>query len=279
MRRPAPFQTLFMPPPSWRAGLRFVHTFWVPSHFTADALRPMLPADGRIGLHVVPHPVAVAPPVPSAMDRAAFGLPAEAVIVLVSASLASSFTRKNPLAAIAAFRAAFGDRSDRLLLLKLNHADHFPDDLTAVQASMAGATNIRIETRMLPHADRHAMTACVDILLSLHRSEGFGLVLAEAMLMGVPVVATGWSGNMDFMDANSAALVDFTLVPARDPRGVMQVPGAIWAEPDIASAAAQLRRLADDVDARRTLGARGAARARARLGSAPLGAAIQALGL
>lgn len=266
-------------PPSWRIGRRFVHSVWVPSHFTADALRPMLPADGRIGLHVVPHPVAVAPPVPSAMDRTAFGLPADALIVLVSASLASSFTRKNPLAAIAAFRAAFGDRSDRLLVLKLNHADHFPEDLTAVRAAVAGAANIRIETRILPHADRHALTACADILLSLHRSEGFGLVLAEAMLLGVPVVATGWSGNMDFMDADSAALVDFTLVGARDPRGVMQVPGAQWAEPDVASAAAQLRRLADDADARRALGARGAMMARARLGSAPLVAAIQAVGL
>ena len=266
-------------PPSWRAGLGFVHSVWVPSQFTADALRAMLPGDGRIGLHVVPHPAAVAPPVPSALDRASFGLPADAVIVLVSASLASSFTRKNPLAAIAAFRAAFGDRADRLLVLKLNHVDHFPDDFAAVQAAVAGAANIRIEPRILPYADRHALTACADILLSLHRSEGFGLVLAEAMLLGVPVVATGWSGNMDFMDAESAALVDFRLVPARDPRGVMQVPGAIWAEPNIAHAAGHLRRLAEDIEARRALGAAGAAMARAKLGSAPLVSAIRALGL
>ena len=266
-------------PPSWRAGLRFVHSVWVPSQFTAGALRPMLPADGRIALHVVPHPVAAAPPVPAAMDRASFGLPADAVIVLVSASLASSFTRKNPLAAIAAFRAAFGDRTDRLLLLKLNHIDHFPEDFASVRAAVAGATNIRIETRVLPYADRHALTACADILLSLHRSEGFGLVLAEAMLLGVPVVATGWSGNMDFMDAESAALVDFRLIPARDPRGVMQVAGAVWAEPDIAHAAGHLRRLADNAEARRALGAAGAAMARAKLGSASLLSAIRALGL
>ena len=266
-------------PPSWRAGRQFVHSVWVPSQFTADALRPMLPGDGRIKLTVVPHPVAVAPPVPSGMDRAGFGLPADAVVVLVSASLASSFTRKNPLAAIAAFRAAFGDRRDRILMLKLNHVDHFPDDFAAVQAAVAGAANIRVVSRVLPYADRHALTACADILLSLHRSEGFGLVLAEAMLLGVPVVATGWSGNMDFMNSGSAALVDFRLVSARDPRGVMQVTGAVWAEPDIAHAAAQLRRLADDADVRRALGARGAAMARARLGSAPLIAAIRALGL
>lgn len=266
-------------PPAWRAGLRFVHSVWVPSRFTADALRPLLPADGRIALHIVPHPVAASPPVPSQLDRAAFGLPQDVVIVLVSASLASSFTRKNPLAAIAAFRAAFGDRPDRLLLLKLNHADHFPDDLTAVQAAIAGAANIRIETRMLPHADRHAMTACADILLSLHRSEGFGLVLAEAMLLGIPLVATGWSGNMDFMDDKAASLVDFRLIPARDPRGVLQLPGAVWAEPSIADAAQRLRALADDRSARRALGAAGASMAHAKLGTAPLASAIQALGL
>ena len=264
-------------PPSWRLGLRFVHTVWVPSAFTANAIRPMLPP--RTVLHVVPHPIAIAPPKPAPMDRAAFGLPENAVIVLVSASLASSFVRKNPLAAIAAFRAAFGDRPDRLLLLKLNHADHFPDDFARVRAAVGASANIRIETRTFPPAERDALTQCADIVLSLHRSEGFGLVPAEAMLLGRPVVATGWSGNMDFMDASSAALVDYTLLPAIDPRGVVQAPGAVWAEPDIAAAAAHLRHLADHPEARAALGARGRALATARLGAAPLARAIAALGL
>ena len=69
---------------------------------------------------------------------------------------------------------------------------------------MAGVPNIRLDTRTLPAAESHALTACADIVLSLHRSEGFGLVLAEAMLLGKPVVATGWSGNMEFMDEASA---------------------------------------------------------------------------
>ena len=266
-------------PPSWRLGLGFVHAVWVPSAFTAAALRPLLPADGRVGLHVVPHPVAVAPPRPSALDRAGFGLPARAVIVLVSASLASSFARKNPLAAIAAFRAAFGGRTDRLLVLKLHQAEHFPADLALVRAAIAGAANIWLETRTLPARDRDALMACADIVLSLHRSEGFGLVLAEAMLLGRPVVATGWSGNLEFMDAQSAVLVGYRLVPAVDPRGVVQAPGAVWAEADIAEAAGQLRRLADDAGVRRALGAQGRAMAQARLGPAALARAVAALGL
>jgi hypothetical protein len=93
------------------------------------------------------------------------------------------------------------------------------------------------------------------------------------------VVATGWSGNMDFMDATSAALVGYRLVPARDPRGVFEAPGAVWAEADVADAAAQLSRLADDAAARTALGARACAMVTARLSAAPLAAALRASGV
>jgi glycosyltransferase involved in cell wall biosynthesis len=261
--------------PDWRPGCRFVHQVWTPSHFSAAALETLLP--GRV--RVVPHPLAAVPPLPASLDRAAFGLPEQAVVVLVSFNLASSFERKNPLGAIAAFRAAFGDRPDRLLLLKIGHPGHFPADFARLRAAVAGAANIRIDTAAMPPGDRHALTRAADIVLSLHRSEGFGLVPAEAMLLGRPVVATAWSGTLDFMDDSSAALVPCRLIPARDPRGVFQAPGAEWADPDIEAAAAQLRRLADDAEARRELGARGRAMALARLGTGPLQAALAAIGL
>lgn len=259
-------------PPDWLVGARFVHEVWALTPFVAAALEPLLPGKVR----VVPPPMAVAPPRPSALDRAAFGLPADAVVVLVSFNLASSFERKNPLAAIAAFRAAFGDRADRLLLLKIGNRNHFPEDFARLAAA-AAAPNIRLETRTLPTADLHALTACCDIVLSLHRSEGFGLVPAEAMLLGKPVIATGWSGNMAFMDAVSAALVGYRLVPAEDPRHVYE--GASWAEPDQADAVAHLRRLADDAAARAALGARARQAAYAHLGVAPLAVALRDLGL
>ena len=262
-------------PPDWATGVRFVHEVWAPSRFTAAALEPLLP--GRV--RVVPYCVASRPPAPSGLDRQAFGLPAEAVVVLCSFSLASSFERKNPLAAIAAHRAAFGDRADRVLVMKIGHAGHFGPDLQRLRDAAAGAANIRFETRTLPIADNQALTACADIVLSLHRSEGFGLVPAEAMLLGRAVIATDWSGNTDFMDADTAALVPYRLVPAVDPRGVFQAPGAVWAEADVPAAAAHLRRLADDAKARTALGARAQAAARVRLGSAPLAAALRGIGL
>ena len=98
-------------PPVWAAGAGFIHELWVPSRFCAEALRSLLPA---VPLHVVAHPVAVVPPRPAALGRADFGLPEDAVLTLVSFNLASSFVRKNPLAAIAAHRAAFADRPDRV---------------------------------------------------------------------------------------------------------------------------------------------------------------------
>ncbi len=261
-------------PDIWRAGLPFMHEVWAPSRFSAAALRPLVP-----GVRVVPHPVAAHPPEPSALGRADFGLPANAVITLASFSLASSFERKNPLGAIAAHRLAFGTRADRVLLLRVGNPHHFPADFARLRAAAAGLPNVRLDTRTLPGADSHALTAACDIVLSLHRSEGFGLVPAEAMLLGVPVVATGWSGNMDYMDRDCAALVPFTLVPACDPRGVFEAPGAVWADPDLAAAAAHLVRLADDPAARRALGQAGQRAARLRLGTEPLADAVRSLGL
>jgi glycosyltransferase involved in cell wall biosynthesis len=200
------------------------------------------------------------------------------VVTLVVFNLASSFERKNPLGAIAAHKLAFGDRRDRVLLLRVGNPHHFPADFARLQAE-ADLPNIRIDTSTLPRDDAHALMQACDVVLSLHRSEGFGLVPAEAMLLGKPVVATDWSGTQDFLDADCAALVPARLIPARDPRGVFEAPGAVWADPDGDAAAAWLVRLADDPLLRARLGSAARASAEARLGAAPLQAAIRALGL
>jgi glycosyltransferase involved in cell wall biosynthesis len=232
-------------------------------------LEPLAPGCIRI----VPPPLAIAPPVASGATRTDFGLPEDAVVVLVSFNLASSFVRKNPFAAIAAFRGAFGDRPDRILVLKVSHPEHAPTDFARL-TQMAQAANIRIDSRTLPSADRHALTACADIVLSLHRGEGFGLVMAEAMLLGKPVVATGWSGNTDFMDNTNAALVPYRLAPARDDRLVYR---GLWAEPDVAEAATILRNLADDPVARQSLGERARKSACAQMDGRHLLAALAGL--
>jgi glycosyltransferase involved in cell wall biosynthesis len=259
-------------PAEWRPGLACVNEIWVPSRFTAAALEPHLPNRVR----VVPPALAMLPPRPARLDRSAFSLPQDAVVVLVSFNLASSLARKNPFAAIAAFHAAFGDRADRILLLKIGHPNHAPEDFARL-VQMAQGTNIRLETRILPPDDSHALTACVDIVLSLHRSEGFGLVLAEAMLLGKAVIATGWSGNTDFMDASNAALVGYRLVRARDSRSIYR--DSLWAQADPADAVARLRQLGDDPQARLAMGQRARASTMVRLGPQPLTAALRGLGM
>ena len=262
-------------PPAWHAGAAFVHEVWAPSRFTAAALEAVAP--GRV--RVVPHPVAASPPAPSALTRADFGLPADAFVVLTSFSLASSFARKNPLASIAAFRAAFGADPDKILVLKVSHTEHWPADLALLRAAIAGAPNITLETRLLPPADNHALTACADVVLSLHRSEGFGLVPAEAMLLGRAVIATDWSGTTDFLDAGCGVPIPYRLVPAVDPRGVFEAPGAVWAEADTGAAAAALIDLAADPARRASLGEAARTAAHTRLGTEGLTQALRGLGM
>jgi glycosyltransferase involved in cell wall biosynthesis len=148
-----------------------------------------------------------------------------------------------------------------------------------LRAAIAGAPNIRLETRLLPPGDSHALTACADAVLSLHRSEGFGLVPAEAMLLGRAVVATGWSGTTDFLDASCGVPIPYHLVPAIDPRGVFEAPGAVWAEADTGAAAAALIDLAADPVQRAALGEAARAAACARLGTHGLRKALRGLGM
>ena len=261
-------------PPSWRPACGCVHEIWVPSRFTARALESLMP--GRV--RVVPHPLALSPPRPARLDRAAFGLPEDAVVVLVSFSLASAFERKNPLAAVQAFRKAFGNRSDRILVLKIGHGEHFAADVQRLRDAMAGCDNIRLETRILPTADTHALTRIADIVLSLHRSEGFGLVPAEAMMLGRAVVSTDWSATAEFLDATCGVPIGYRLVTAADPRGISEAPGAVWAEADVDEAAQALRALAENPGRRAALGDAAMRMSQARFGAEGMQRALDGIG-
>jgi glycosyltransferase involved in cell wall biosynthesis len=235
-------------PPIWRSGFRFVHEVWVPSSFTRNAVA----AATDLPVHVVPHPVTAMPGTPDM--RRKLGLPQDALIVLNVFHIGSAFSRKNPLAAIAAFRRAFADAPGRVLVIKLidNGADRARGQL---DAAIAGASNIRVIEGALPQADMSGLMAASDIVISLHRSEGFGLVLAQAMALGKPVIATGWSGNLDFMNERNSALVSCSLVPVHDPDGAFGISDQEWAEADVGHAVEWLRRLADDSALRGRIGA------------------------
>ncbi len=262
-------------PDEWAIGAKFVHEVWAPSQFAADAFEAIAP--GRV--RVVPFPLACEMPLAIAGDRASFGLPPDRFVVLSAFNLASSSARKNPFGTIAAFRAAFGASPEALLVLKLTGTTHYQEDLAAIQAAIGDAPNIRVMTETLSEPELRGLIAASDVVLSLHRSEGFGLIPATAALLGVAVVATGYSGNLDFMAPESSALVRYRLVPAQDDRGVYAIPGAVWAEPDVEDASAWLKRLFADSALRARMGEAGRLHAMKALGREALDAALSANGI
>lgn len=254
-------------PAFWRRDLPFLHEVWTPSAFCADAVRRLTDKPVR----VVPHPVAA--PVPAAMGRADFSLPEGAFVVFSMLHFGSGFERKNPLAAIRAFRQAFGERKDVLLLLKVTRDADLPWAEQALREAVAGAGNIRIIEQVFSRPELTALITACDVVLSLHRAEGFGLGLAEAMRAGKPVVATGWSGNMTFMNEEAAGLTPARLVPATDRLGVYD-SRQVWAEPDEEAAAVWLRRLRDEHGLAVGMGRAAMALTEARLGAAAYAAAV-----
>ena len=240
-------------PPSWCGAVPFLHEIWVPSTFTAEAVRATIDRPVR----VVPHPLPTTAPTPGMRTR--LGLPADALVVLNVFHLGSAFSRKNPIAAVRAFRQAFGDVQNRVLAIKLVDNGAAPWALRALKEAIGDAGNIRVIDGMLSAADMAGLVAASDIVISLHRSEGFGLVCAEGMRFGKPVVATNWSGNLEFMSAHNSALVRCSLVPVDDPEGAIDGAGQVWADAEVGDAAQWLRRLADDAALRERLGAAAAA--------------------
>jgi glycosyltransferase involved in cell wall biosynthesis len=256
-------------PPSWRAGFRYVDEVWTPSHFVADAVSARAPQS--LPVRVLPHPLAASG---IGGDRAAFGLPEDAVVVLTAFDIRSGFTRKNPIGAVRAFRAAHRQApGPALMICKVAGAEGAPELFAALKAEIGDADDVRLMTEWLTGAQMSALTASADIVLSLHRSEGFGLLLAQAMLAGKAVVATGWSGNLAFMTGDDSALVDYRLIPVHDPQGLYD--HGRWADPDVAQAAGKLAALMADAGQRKALGDKAAVRVAQVLDQVRLGRQVR----
>jgi glycosyltransferase involved in cell wall biosynthesis len=246
-------------PRRWLPWARLVDEIWVSSRYVQETFARTLP--GKPVRYV---PLPVPEPAPSALARPDFGLAAQRFTVLVAFDLSSGWARKNPEGAIAAFRRAFPGAGAAQLVLKVGGAARHPAQLARLRGLTAAMPNVHIIDRTLPHEDLAALLRCADVLLSLHRAEGFGLFIAEAMWLGTPIVATGWSGVMDMLDSENALLVRFATVPVR-PGDYPEAPrGASWAEPDLDHAAECLRRLASDPALGRALSARARQRAEAQ---------------
>ena len=221
-------------PPEWLVALRYVDAVMVPSTFCRDIVarhsdKPVI---------VVPHPVRVVAAVGEVPPRHRPGQPFR---VLTIFNCGSSLFRKNPVGLIDAFKLAFGSDSGAELVLKVADGRQHKADLALLRSRIGAAPNIRIVDAYMPPTELDALIRSADVYASLHRSEGFGLTVAEAIMREVPVVVTGWSGTTDFCPPELAHTVEHRLVPVEDPHpAYCSVANAVWAEPSVEAAARHL---------------------------------------
>jgi glycosyltransferase involved in cell wall biosynthesis len=238
-------------PERWRGSFSLLEEVWAPTKHVAGALERL----ATVPVTIVRIPVQA--PSFEPRSRAELGLPPDGFLFLFSFDYLSVFKRKNPLAVIEAFRSAFAPGDGARLVVKCINHERDPDSHAELRKLAAQHRDVEVMDRYLTPSDNSCLTALCDCYVSLHRAEGFGLVLAEAMALGKPVIATGYSGNLDFMTSANSLLVDHRLIPIGPGAEPYPADGE-WADPDIGHASALMRQLFDDPASARELGARAA---------------------
>jgi glycosyltransferase involved in cell wall biosynthesis len=249
-------------PRSLRAQFDRVDEIWVASSFVQQSFLRYT----RQPIHIVP---TVVPRFGAGVNRfdvrARLEVPTDAVMFLFTFDFKSSVARKNPFGVIEAFSNAFPAPDDHAVLviktMNLGQAPKFEMELRRALQRVNG----RLVSEFLPEQDQADLFHASDVYVSMHRSEGFGLGMAEAMALGKPVIATSYSGNCDFMNALNSCPVGYHLRAVTAGDHVYQpsaadvyVEGAVWAEPDIGQAARWMRLLAGDEAIRQRIGAQAA---------------------
>jgi glycosyltransferase involved in cell wall biosynthesis len=250
-----PFFELADMPSFWYPHLARYDCVLACSEHIAAAVRNAIPVAVR------PYPIAAEVRQIEPASRSSLGIPEDVFAFVTTWDTDSGLNRKNGAGALRAFANAFRDRSDVLMVLKVNGIARHPELEREIAAMPPG--KVRVIDQYLSYPEVLALYAACDAFVSLHRAEGLGLGPMEAMLLGKPVIATGWSGNMDFMDDTTAALVRYTFTPVLDTQSAY-APGLFarpqhWAQPDLLHAGELMRKIVDDPSYRSALAEAGRA--------------------
>ncbi len=225
-------------PNAYQPSSDLLDEVWVASDYVAAAVRTTVSKP----VHICPIPLRR--PDPAAASRTDLGLP-EGFVFLFMFDFLSHIDRKNPIGLVEAFCRAFRPGEGPTLVLKSINGQLARGPFEAVRAATGGRPDVIAMDRYLPARERDALMSSCDCYVSLHRSEGFGLTLAEAMALEKPTIATAYSGNMAFMTPENSFLVPWR--PARVPSGCEPYPkGDCWAEPDLGAAASLMRQVYDN---------------------------------
>lgn len=243
-------------PSEWARVLQGLDVLVAPSEFTRETFEKVLPNVPVLSTRVplcLPHTVAG--------NRPRFGLQPDKLFFGSGFEPQSDPARKNPFAVFDAFEQAFPARQDVGLVVKVNNptVDGRTHPVMAeLRARVRRDRRILLLEESLDYESVLTLNASLDVYVSLHRSEGIGLGLMEAMSLGKPVIATGWSGNMSFMDRSNSCVVAYELVPVRSRTYVYSAevlgPDAVWADPDVTNASEWMRALAERPDLRAAIG-------------------------
>lgn len=236
--------------PPWLADRGgFVDEVWANSSFSAKAI------EQAIDRPVFPFPLPVAVPQFEPLSREALGLPEE-FLFMFCFDFDSRAERKNPLGVVRAFTQAFRPNEGPQLVIKTVNGPAHSAAYDALLSAAGDRSDIEIRDGYLADGAQKAMLGAADCYVSLHRAEGFGLTLAEAMALGRPVIGTAYSGNLDFMTEENSYLVPFDPIPI--PKGADPYPeGVPWADPDVGAAASLMRQVFDHPEEARERGIQG----------------------
>lgn len=252
-------------PDNWLPVIDMVDEIWAPSRFIRDCFREVS------GKPVTYMPLCVELPAFQKRPRSSFGLPEGDCLFLYTFDFLSYIDRKNPFAAIRAFKQGFPRGDERAgLVLKVMRGDPDAHKWQEMVALIDGDPRIHVINKVMGRGEVLALMDTCDSFLSLHRSEGFGRGPAEAMYLGKPVIATSYSGNTDFTRPGAALLVDYRLIPVEPGQYVMG-EGQVWADADVDHAAELLRMVKENSADVRDVARRGQALIRDEFSNSAVG--------